>query len=99
MNVFGIGLPEMLLIFGVGLLVFGPKKLPDIGRTLAKTLKGVQTGVQEASAEFQSEFKKAADAVEESTKPMQAVIEPPAQIKAADKIQEATLADESSESV
>jgi sec-independent protein translocase protein TatA len=94
MNVFGIGLPEMLLIFGVALLVFGPKKLPEIGKTLGKTLKGFQ----EASSEFQNEFKKAADQIEESaSKPMQAVIEPPAQIKAADKIQEATLAEEPSE--
>jgi sec-independent protein translocase protein TatA len=91
MNVFGIGLPEMLLIFGVGLLVFGPKKLPEMGKALGKTLKGFQ----EASSEFQNEFKKAADVMEESAnKPMQATIEPPAQIKAStEEIAEATLAE------
>jgi sec-independent protein translocase protein TatA len=94
MNVFGIGLPEMLLIFGVGLLVFGPKKLPEMGKALGKTLKGFQ----EASSEFQNEFKKAADVMEESVnkpvdKPMQATIEPPPQIKAAEEIAEATLAE------
>jgi sec-independent protein translocase protein TatA len=29
-----IGMPELILIFIVALLVFGPKKLPDIGKAL-----------------------------------------------------------------
>jgi sec-independent protein translocase protein TatA len=49
MNIFGIGLPEMGLIMIVALLVFGPKKLPEIGRSLGKALKGFQ----DASKEFE----------------------------------------------
>jgi len=49
MNIFGIGLPEMGLILLIALLVFGPKKLPEIGRSLGKTIRGFQ----EASKEFQ----------------------------------------------
>ncbi len=71
MNVFGIGLPEMLVIFVVALLVFGPKKLPEIGRTLGKTLKGFQ----DASKEFQDEFKREAQEIEKSVS-MRAEIEP-----------------------
>ena len=55
MNVFGIGLPEIAVIAALGLLVFGPKRLPELGRTLGKTLKGFQ----EASSEFEREIQKA----------------------------------------
>jgi len=33
-----IGFPEMVLIFVVALLVFGPKRLPELGRSLGKGL-------------------------------------------------------------
>lgn len=49
MSVFGVGLPEMAVIAVVGLLVFGPKKLPELGRTLGKTLKAFQSASQEFS--------------------------------------------------
>ena len=60
MNVFGVGLPEMAVIAVIGLLVFGPKKLPELGRSLGKTLKGFKA----ASSEFEQEFRKAVDSVE-----------------------------------
>jgi sec-independent protein translocase protein TatA len=72
-NIFGIGLPEMALIFTLALLVFGPKKLPEIGRSLGKAIRGFQ----EASKEFETEFKKEADRIEKVVKePMKATLEP-----------------------
>ncbi|MCW6037685.1 TatA/E family twin arginine-targeting protein translocase [Spirulina subsalsa FACHB-351] len=73
MNIFGIGLPEMALIFVVALLIFGPKKLPEIGRSLGKALRSFQ----EASNEFQKEIKREAEQMETSVK-MQAQLEPEA---------------------
>jgi len=35
---FGIGMPELMLIFVLGLLIFGPKELPKIARTLGKAM-------------------------------------------------------------
>jgi sec-independent protein translocase protein TatA len=74
MNVFGIGLPEMALIMAIALLVFGPKKLPEIGRSMGKAIRGFQ----DASKEFENEFKREADRIEKSDdRPMEAKIEPP----------------------
>ncbi|OSO94204.1 twin arginine-targeting protein translocase TatB [Cylindrospermopsis raciborskii CENA303] len=64
MNIFGIGLPEMIVIGVVALLIFGPKKLPEIGRSLAKTIRSFQ----QASSEFQNEFKKEVQQLEETIK-------------------------------
>jgi len=37
-----VGVPELIVIFTVALLVFGPRKLPEIGRSLGKALKEFQ---------------------------------------------------------
>ena len=55
MNIFGVGLPEIAVITALALIIFGPKRLPEFGRTLGKTLKGLQT----ASTEFEKEIQKA----------------------------------------
>lgn len=74
MNVFGIGLPEMALILVLALLVFGPKKLPEIGRSMGKAIKGFQ----DASREFEEEFKREAEQVQKSvSEPMKASLEEP----------------------
>ena len=54
MKIFGVGLPEMIVIAAIGLLIFGPKRLPELGKTLGKTIKGLQS----ASSEFQEEVNK-----------------------------------------
>ena len=52
MNIFGVGLPEVTVILTLALLIFGPKKLPELGKQLGKTLKSLK----KASNEFQNEI-------------------------------------------
>ena len=47
-----LGLGEMLFLFVLGLLLFGPKKLPEIGRKLGKAM----AEFKRASNEFQSQL-------------------------------------------
>ena len=35
-----IGLPEMIVILGIALLIFGPQKLPDLARGLGHAIRG-----------------------------------------------------------
>ena len=49
MGLFGLGLPEIAVIAGVGILVFGPKKIADMG----KELGGLAGSVKKATSEFQ----------------------------------------------
>ena len=69
MNIFGIGLPEMAVIFTIALLVFGPKKLPEIGRSIGKAIRGFQEASRESESEFTREAKQLEEAVATSSKP------------------------------
>ena len=36
---FGLGVPELVLILIIGLVIFGPGKLPDVGKALGKSIR------------------------------------------------------------
>jgi TatA/E family protein of Tat protein translocase len=49
---FGIGMPELLLILAVALIVLGPKKLPDLARALGKGMAEFRRATDELRDEF-----------------------------------------------
>ncbi|MBI1858162.1 MAG: twin-arginine translocase TatA/TatE family subunit [Candidatus Melainabacteria bacterium] len=53
---FNIGVPEVVVILGIALLVFGPKKLPELGRNLGKGLKNFKESLSSAAHEVKSGF-------------------------------------------
>jgi sec-independent protein translocase protein TatA len=53
-----IGVPELIVIFVVALLVFGPRKLPEIGKSLGKALKEFQRARNELISTVEEEVRK-----------------------------------------
>ncbi|MEO1133753.1 MAG: TatA/E family twin arginine-targeting protein translocase [Cyanobacteria bacterium J06639_1] len=51
MSIFGMGLPEMAVIGAIAVVVFGPKKLPELGSSIGKALKGFKDEMQDSSSE------------------------------------------------
>ncbi len=76
---FGLGFPELLLIFVIALIVFGPKKLPELGRSVGRAL---------------AEFKKASEDFQESMKAEMKEVEKTAQLEEIKKIGQEIITDE-----
>ncbi len=56
---FGLGVPELLLILIIGLVVFGPGKLPEIGRAMGKSMNEFKSALN-STAEVKAPVEKAA---------------------------------------
>ena len=52
---FGIGMPEMLLILAVALIVIGPKKLPDLAKSLGRALGEFKRATADLKNSIESE--------------------------------------------
>jgi|tagenome__1003787_1003787.scaffolds.fasta_scaffold15241378_1 TatA/E family protein of Tat protein translocase len=51
---FGIGMPELLLILALALIVLGPKKLPELARALGKGMAEFRRATDELKDEFRN---------------------------------------------
>ena len=47
----GIGLPHIIILLVVLLIFFGPSRLPDLGQSIGKAIKGFKDGMNEIDAD------------------------------------------------
>ena len=52
-----IGVPELIIIFVVALIVFGPRKLPELGRSLGKSIAEFKRASNELRATLDEEIR------------------------------------------
>lgn len=76
---------ELMLIFVVALLVFGPRKLPELGKSIGKGLSEFRRASQELRSTLEEEVR-----VEESRTPERPASPPPPALPAADQATPAT---------
>lgn len=55
-NMGNVGFPEMIFIFVIALLIFGPKKLPELGRSLGKGLSEFRRASSELRGSLEREM-------------------------------------------
>ena len=67
-----IGVQEMIAIFLVALVLFGPKKLPELGRTIAKAI----TEFRRASNDLKATFEREMQSLERESESIKDVMQP-----------------------
>jgi sec-independent protein translocase protein TatA len=81
-----IGMSEMLVILVIALVVFGPRRLPELGRTLGKTLAEFKKATNDLQRTFEEEVR--LDAERKAAPPVQAAAAPAATVSADPKFGE-----------
>jgi sec-independent protein translocase protein TatA len=76
-----IGIPELLIIFVVALIVFGPRKLPELGKSLGKSIAEFKRASNELQStldeEIRSEQRRAPTSTPAPVQPAPVVAAPP----------------------
>ncbi len=51
-----IGLPELIIILAIALLIFGPKKLPEVGRSIGRAIREFRKTTDEIKEKIEEEI-------------------------------------------
>jgi sec-independent protein translocase protein TatA len=89
---FGIGMPELIVILVIALIVIGPQKLPELAKSLGKGL----AEFKRATDDFRQGVEDEAKAAEERERVARIMAEKEAELKAEEEKTKTTTADEHS---
>ncbi|HLR63115.1 MAG TPA: twin-arginine translocase TatA/TatE family subunit [Lentibacillus sp.] len=65
MGLGSIGFPGLILILVIALVIFGPKKLPEIGKAAGNTLREFKNSAQDLTSDVSDEVKETKDIVKD----------------------------------
>jgi TatA/E family protein of Tat protein translocase len=66
-----IGMPELIVIFVIALIIFGPRKLPELGRSLGKGINEFKRASNELKSTFEEEVRVEEQRNAERTRPVE----------------------------
>jgi sec-independent protein translocase protein TatA len=74
-----IGMPELIIIFVIALIIFGPRKLPELGRSLGKSIAEFKRASNELRNTLEEEIRieeqrTSVDASKATSKPPEPVV-------------------------
>ena len=86
---FGIGLPELIVILVIALIVIGPQKLPEIAKAVGRAFAEFKRATEEIKNSVKDDIEKTTDSLTELSKEVQTPINqqpqaPPAEEKKKD---------------
>lgn len=55
---FSVGIPELAIILGIGVVFFGPSTLPKLGRAVGETIHEVRSGLEETPKPVEKHIEK-----------------------------------------
>jgi sec-independent protein translocase protein TatA len=78
-----LGMTEILIILLIALLLFGPRKLPELGRSLGQSIREFQRGAKNIREEFEksANVKDFQEIKEELSKPLEELSKPLEELK------------------
>lgn len=63
---FGLGMQELIVIFVIALIIFGPRKLPELGRSLGRGIAQFKRATQDVKESIETEIQETEQAVEKA---------------------------------
>ncbi len=73
-----IGMPELIIIFVIALIIFGPRKLPELGKSLGKSIAEFKRASNELKSTLEEEIRIEEQRTPIEEKKVQSVTAPPA---------------------